>query len=1056
MHRHPAAMRAPLATRVPLPRRRTPPPTFALVALLASLFLTLPNPSPSHANPEPSPTPPPAPDAFFRDQVEPILRARCFECHSHGSGKMKGGLALDSRSGWSEGGSHGPAIIPGDPDRSLLIRAIRRTERDGAMPPESPLPPAEIDILEQWVRLGAPDPRVLELPHQIPGSNTESWWAFRPLVRPPLPDSPAAHPVDAWIAHAPAARNTADPLETADRATLLRRLSIVLHGLIPSPEEVRAFAESPLPLDTALAREIDRLLASPRYGERWARHWLDVVHFAETHGHDQDRPRDHAWPYRDYVIHALNHDKPYARFIEEQIAADTLAPDQPDLIPALGFLAAGPWDESSLRDIREDVLDREIGRYLDRDDIVANVMSTFTATTVHCARCHDHKFDPISQRDYYALQAVFAGTEKAERLYDSDPAVHAARQHWLRLQVALDRKDHATLDALIDDSLRTRQTEWELSARSGLHTWTPWTPNAWQADLPPDLDPGALPDPTPAPAPAEGPGAPDRGLRRLDDDSLLAFGPAPATNIQLVGLTVSRPGITALRLEVLPDPSLPARGPGRAENGNFHLTGFEVHARAPDEKDFKPVPLANPDASFNQDGWGIATVFDDDPLTGWGIHPQEGRRHHATFELARPGSLTPGHALRVVLRQQHGRGHTLGRFRLSFTTDAPPIRASPVPEAVATALAVPAADRTTEQRRLVTAHFLSERIARELARLPEPRRVYAGAHIFPANGGQKPLGQPREVQVLRRGEVLKPIEPAQPGALSCVAGLPARFGTDPDEGLRRAALARWLSSPHNPLTWRCIVNRVWQHHFGRGLVDTPNDFGRMGSSPVHPELLDWLAATFRDDLGGSLKRLHRLILTSNAWRQQAADPNTPSDLRPLRRRLDAESFRDSVLRFAGRLDDTMGGPSVRQFAMSPGIHVTPNVDYAAYDPDTPGGSRRSIYRFLFRTLPDPMMDLMDSPSGDQSQPVRSESFTALQAFALLNHPFVVRHSAHIAERIAATESTLPAQVRTLGELVLLRTPAPEEADDWLAHAQRHGLPSLCRLLLNSNELHFVD
>ena len=990
--------------------------------------------------------------AFFRSQVEPLLRAKCFECHSHDSGKMKGGLVLDSRSGWAEGGEHGPAIVPGQPDPSLLIQAVRRAKADLAMPPKNPLTPAEVALLEDWVRRGAQDPRVLKSDPSLAASSGANWWAIQPLKRRPVPASEEPHPVDAWITSTGV--RMANVLPGSDGASiLLRRLTIDLHGIIPTPEEVAGFKRAIGPTGAGLGKEIERLLASPRYGERWARHWLDVVHFAETHGHDQDRPRDYAWPYRDYLIDAFNSDKPYARLIQEQIAADALFPGEPNLTPALGFLAAGPWDESSLRDIREDVLDREIGRYLDRDDIVANVMSTFASVTAHCARCHDHKFDPITQRDYYALQAVFAGTEKAERLYDLDPHVHAQRQRWMRLQVALDRKDHAGVEALIAGSLRGEQEEWERSLASKPVTWNVLSPDVWFSEVPSTVDGLTRSDP---PAPSIRGASGDRGLRRLEDGSFLAFGVPPATNIYVLTAAVPVPEITALRLEVLSDPSLPSKGPGRAENGNFHLTGFEVFTGSPKGDTFSEVALANASASFNQQGWDIAKVFDDDPITGWGVHPEEGKPHVATFELGRPLALRAGDVLKVVLRQEHGRGHTLGRFRLSTTTQPPPIRASPIPDAVVKALAVTPDRRSAEERFLVSAHYLSGRVSRELEALPKPKRVYAGAHVFPPNGGQKPLGKPREVQVLRRGEILRPLEAAVPGALACVDGLTARFGAPAEESERRAALARWLSDPENPLVWRSIVNRVWHYHFGRGLVETPNDFGRMGSAPSHPELLDWLAVTFRDDLGGSLKRLHHLLLTSRAWRQFAVDPQSTDRFSPLRKRMDAESFRDSVLLLTGKLDDAMGGPSIRQFAMSPGIHVTPNVNYAAYDPDTPEGFRRSIYRFLFRTLPDPLMDAMDSPPGDLSAPTRSESFTALQAFALLNHPFVVRQSEHLATRIARESPQTREQIRLLIERVFLRSPEPGEIEAFTPHVERHGLASLGRLVLNSNEFHFVD
>lgn len=704
-------------------------------------------------------------------------------------------------------------------------------------------------MLVEWVQNGAHDPRVTNVADPM----GEPWWAVEPLIRPRVPSSRASHPIDAFLL---ASGADASLPSAADRRTLLRRLTVNLHGLLPTPEAVEAFVTDPD--SEAFTRAVDRLLASPRYGERWARHWLDVVHFAETHGHDQDRPRDSAWPYRDYLIEAFNRDTPYARFVQEQIAADALFPERPAIIPALGFLAAGPWDESSLRDIREDTLDREIGRYLDRDDMVANVFSTFAGVTVHCARCHDHKFDPVSQADYYALQAVFAGTEKAERLYDEDPALHARRQHLMRWKVALDRGDRERIEEMLSPAWRQDLVEWLASA--------------------------------------------------------------------------------------------------------------------------KPEPVA----------------------TG------------------------------------------------AVSSDAAAAKPDPVRDALAKA----PADRTAEEIRTLSAHYLRRRVEAGLEELPAPLRVYAGAHLFPDNAGQKPLGRVRPVKVLRRGEITQPLAEAEPGALSCVEGLPARFGTDLDDGARRAALAQWLSHRDNPLLWRSIVNRVWHYHFGRGLVETPNDFGRMGGEPSHPDLLDWLAVTFRDDLEGSLKRLHRLILTSRAWRQPSAPPHLATSHQPIRRRLDAETFRDSVLQISGRLDLTMGGPSVRHFAMSPGIHVTPVVDYAAFDVDAPAGSRRAIYRFLFRTLPDPLMDALDSPPGDQSAPVRSESFTALQAFALLNHPFVVRLSEHLAGHLGAIAPADP--VRQAYRAALQREPSPEEHAEARHHANAHGLASFCRLLLNSNPFHFID
>jgi hypothetical protein len=633
------------------------------------------------------------------------------------------------------------------------------------------------------------------------------WWSFRPVARPAVPRPrgvPAQWvrtPVDAFVL-AKLREKGLEPAPEADRRTLIRRLAFDLTGLPPTPAEIAAWLADTSP--DAYERLVDRLLASPHYGERWARHWMDVAHFAETHGHDQDRVRANAWPYRDYLVAAFNADTPYARFVGEQLAADVLHPDEPRLTPALGFLAAGPWDESSLRDIREDSLDRQVGYYLDRDDVVTTVMSTFASLTVQCARCHDHKFDPIPTEDYYGLQAVFAGVGRADRAYDTDPATRQRRRH-VRATLA----------------------------------------------------------------------------------------------VQLAGQGARWPAVVTA----------------------------------------------------------------------------------AGAELA----------------------------------------------------------------------------------LPPQRLVYAAARDFAPDGSHRPTPSPRPVHVLKRGDIRRPGPAAPPGAVSCLPGVPGRFDVTSVEGERRAALARWLTRPDNPLTWRSVVNRVWHYHFGRGLVETPNDFGRMGSKPTHPELLDWLACEFRDG-GGSLKTLHRLIVTSAAYRQSsrhdgraaAADADNRLLWRMPRSRLDAEQFRDAVLLASGRLDRRMGGPSDRQFAMKPGLHVTPIVEYGPFAWDRAAGHRRSVYRFVFRTLPDPFVDCLDGADASQLTAVRNVSVTAPQALALWNNDFVLVHSRALAKLLEASEADPGRRIAIACERAWGRPPTTDEAAEMRAYADRHGLASLCRLLFNANEFCFVE
>jgi hypothetical protein len=892
-------------------------------------------------------------------------------------------------------------------------------------------------------------------------STPTNHWAYEPLraVRPPVTETLIRNPVDAFI-RAKLHEAGLSSAPEADRRTLLRRVCFDLIGLPPTPEEVSAFVADTS--TNAYERVVDQLLASPRHGERWARHWMDAAHFAETHGHDQDRIRTNAWPYRDYLINAFNSDKPYARLVQEQVAGDVLFPDDPQATLALGFVAAGPWDESSLRDIREDTLDRQIARYLDRDDMVSTVMSVFTSTTVHCARCHDHKFDPIPTGDYYALQAVFAGVERANRVYDDDPKVHQRRQALMHRRRQLDRGETNLLFAA---ETRREVAAWHAANLASPVRWQTVTAQTFVS-------------------------AGGAQLVRQADDSLLATGPTPERDTYTVTAPAPDFVVTAIQLELLPDASLPKRGPGRqAENGNLHLSEFQALLFEPGTNAPRRLALRNPTADFNQDGWTIAHTLDGNEKTAWGIHPQEGQSHRAVFELKEPLALRPGATLAFVLQQLHGGGHLLGRFRLALTDAPGPVRV--LPAEIERLAGTPPEQLEAAQWRVLATFALRERIAEELASLPAPSRVYAAASDFEPDASLRPSLKPRLVQVLRRGEITKPLEEVSPGALACVAGLPARFAVpeDAEEGARRAALAEWLTDRDNPLTWRSIVNRVWQHHFGRGLVDTPNDFGRMGTAPSHPELLDWLAVWFRDEAKGSLKELHRLLVTSETYRQgsqysvisnqssvKATDgsaplntehwslntspPSTDPDNRLLARmnrtRLDAECLRDAMLQVSGRLDLRMGGPGDYQFDLQPGIHVTPRVDYTQFDVDSAAGSRRSVYRFLFRTLPDPFMDALDCPAGDQLTAARNNSVTVQQALALWNNAFAVRQAEHLAARLAAEANSVEAQIQRAFELTLGRAATAGELADFTAHTQQHGLANCCRLLFNSNEFVFVN
>lgn len=977
---------------------------------------------------------------FGRD-IQPIFQRACYSCH--GPGKQQSGYRLDAReTALNAGDAYAPNIVPGRSADSPLIQFVAGTG-DVRMPPEEGkrLTDDEVGLLRAWIDRGANWPA--ELSAELP--DTANWWAFQPLQRPDWPayqDHRTRQPLDVFVG-ARLAEEGLEPVPPADRGPLLRRLYFDLIGLPPAPDDVAEFAADPRP--DACERWVDKLLASPRYGERWARHWLDAAHFAETHGHDQDRVREHAWPYRDYLIDALNSDLPYDRFVQEQVAGDVLFPDDPQGIVALGFLAAGPWDESSLRDIREDTIDRQIARYLDRDDVVATVMNTFVSLTVQCARCHDHKFDPISQRDYYALQAVFAGVDRANRVFDPDPEVHRRRRDLLHRKALLAGRDPELLAALLSPENELRVADWERRRR------VEWTV----------LDACDL-------SSSEG-----ATLTKRADGSVVSTGLRPERDTYTAEVSSPLPRITAVRLEVLTDDSLPQHGPGRQENGNLHLSEFELYVSGQES----PLPFARATSDFDQAGWGIARANDQQKDTAWGIFPQVGQPHVAVFELREPLSPMSATRLRFALHQLHGGGHLIGRFRLSVTDQNPPLPIDLLPESIVATMQVPRAQRTPSQRQELAVFLCQEELEQALAALPLPARVYAAASDFEPDGSHKPTAAPRLVQVLHRGDIHQPRELAQPGALTLVRGLPARF-TAPElqglarasagsnsqqEGWRRAALARWLTDRRNPLTWRSAVNRVWHHHFGQGLVTSVNDFGHMGDLPSHPALLDWLAADLRDE-GQSLKNLHRRIVTSATYRQasqgltqqSAVDASNRWLWRMPRTRLDAECIRDSVLAVSDRLDLRMGGPSDRQFDLQPGIHVTPKVDYSKFDLDSRAGRRRSVYRFLFRTLPDPFLDTLDCPSGESLTPVRHNSVTVQQALAVWNNSFVVRQCEHTAARLEAVPGSLSERVERLVWLAFARGPSKSELSTMSQYAEEHGLANLTRVLFNSNEFLFVN
>ena len=959
----------------------------------------------------------------FVREVQPIFKQHCYECH--GAKKQKSDYRLDIKTTALTGGAeHAANIVPGKSAESPLFRFVSGADEKITMPPKSKLSSAEVDVIKRWIDAGAVWPEGVDVAKV---EDRLDWWSFKPLVK-------KEGGIDEFI-RAKLTEHGLKPTPAADSHTLIRRLYFDLTGLPPAPSEMERYAALPY------EKLVDDLLASPRYGERWARHWLDLVHYGETHGYDKDKPRMNAWPYRDYVIRALNSDKPYARFIEEQIAGDVLHPGTTDGITALGFISAGPWDLIGHAEVPESKLDGKIARHLDRDDMVQNTLGAFCSLTVGCAQCHYHKFDPISQEDYYSLQAVFAAIDRTDVNYYPDDAsmqkfvgLEQQRQKTAASITALEEplkqkagEAYTALTKRIDGAAeKASSTNPNVKPDFGYHSAIAMDQNTvkWvQVDLGKSVeiqrivlkpcydDFGGI---------GGGFGFPVRFKVEASDD------PTFKTGVTLIWRKhdstfmndFKNPGLTPFETGTAGDDGVIGRyvrvtAVKLAERKNdyiFALSEMEIYAdkKGPNLAEGRPVTAL--------DSIEAAPRWQKENLTD-GIAPEARTQEDKQKLISERDALLLAQA-DVAMRQQ--------------LTDA------------------------RKQRTVIDA---------EIAKLPKPGKVYAGAihtgtGTFRGTGNEG--GKPRVIQVLKRGDIKQPAKEVGPqGIIALSAAFHDEYHLSGEgESARRAALAKWITDKNNVLTWRSIVNRVWQYHFGRGLVDTANDFGRMGGRPSHPELLDWLAITFRDELGGSLKRLHKLIVMSETYRQ-SSDKAEPSDANNVflshqnRRKLDAESIRDSILAVSGKLDLSMGGPSFQDFVIEKPQH-SPHYEYQLHDPEDPKSWRRSIYRFIVRSQQQPFMTTLDCADPSMRVEKRNESLSPLQALAMMNNGLVVAMAKHFAERVTKEARGLEAQTRHAFALALSRNPTPDEIQPLLEYAQREGLENTCRVILNLNEFSFVD
>lgn len=976
----------------------------------------------------------------FAEQVAPIFERRCLSCHNEQ--QRKGSFSLQTAEAVLDSGM----IESGNPAESHLIEVITPQNGTAKMPKDAdPLSDQEIEILRNWIAEGAKWPEGLVLNESK--VTDFDWWSLRRLKQPSIPELNSAWvstPVDAFILATLQAKGLT-PSPVADRRTLIRRLYFDLVGLPPTPEETAAFVGDPDP--EAYQKLVDRLLASPHYGERWARHWLDVVKYADTCGYDKDKLRPNAWPYRDYVIRSFNEDKPYARFVQEQVAGDVLFPGEPDGILGLGFIAAGPWDHIGHVEVPEAKLDGKVARNLDRDDMVSNTLNTFCSVTIQCARCHNHKFDPFTQQHYYGLQSLFAAVDRSDRPYDLDPEIEM-QKHQLSTQIASWKSELKSIEQEISTAggdelatLRKKITELEgkqqiqKAPEFGYHSAIAASPDTvkWvEIELPEPADIQQIilhPCHDDYAGIGSGFGFPVRF--KIEATS------TPASEDQSAWTTVfdqttedyTNPGLTPLIVNCNLQQVLRVRLTATRlveRKSDFILALAELELRTFDSN---LAPQNN--SSTEPPGTNLALSGTVNALDSIEAFPRWSKQNLIDGKWAAPEDP----ASYVALAEM-----TLKRDRILKTLETP--------------------ERVERRSHLQKSVQEAEK---QLNSLPEGAMVYAAATHFPTRGSFKATeGKLRDIRILHRGEITQPGETAQP----CVLPLSATDDGVLDESLteseRRAELAHWLTREDHPLVWRSIVNRIWQYHFGQGIVATPNDFGRMGIQPTHPELLDWLACQFRDQ-GQSFKALHRLIVLSSVYQQQSTHDPARAEIdganqylwRMNRRRLEAEEIRDSILSVSGVLDQTMGGPGYYLFELEKPEH-SPHYEYHKFDPADPKSHRRSIYRFVVRSQPDPWMTTLDCADSSQSTPRRNETLTSLQALTLLNNQFNLVMAEKMTSRIRAQATSLPEQVTLAIQLMTQREPTEVEREELVGYANRFGLNNLCRFLFNLSEFVYLD
>jgi len=1105
--------------------------------------------------------PPPAGHMVdFVREIQPIFQQRCLSCHN--GAKQRGGLRLDVKAAAMKGGeSFAPAIVAGKSAESPLVRLVAGLEEGLLMPPEGDRLTAEqIGLLRAWIDQGAKWPEAASST-----DDSAAHWSFRPIQRSTIPQNhlAARNPVDAFVIAALPGGLT--PSREADRTTLIRRVTVDLIGLPPSPDDVAEFVSDAHP--DAYERLIDRLLASPHFGERWGRHWLDVVRFAESDGFETNQPRPNAWPYRDYVIRAFNEDKPYQQFIQEQLAGDVLSVNE-----ATGFIVGGAWDRVKSPDPGLTAQQRADELH----DMVSTAGSAFLGLTVGCARCHNHKFDPISQTDYYAMKAIFAGVQHGDRpikppdFQQREQQIAAVKDELSKIESALrafeplafvgSGRTPQTL-LLDDDSLEqttpTQTSVTQLAPRIGLEphrggtargqasdpgdarhfpnlgrnysywnkvpgrdvfAWNPrvagafhvwiswgcgWNTHAADARYLLDLD-GDLTTRNDQREIAQvdqrkfadGAGGNDQQPLWSGFFDLGVHEFTTSTKLILRGGETDAYVTADMLCLQEAQRGEPTQSPARTVLGNsLPRLRSSVHRKANTER-FRPITAKYLRFIVEQTNNGSQPCLDELEVFTTGTVT----KNVARDAIATSSSNLPGyeiHQLKHVNDGRYGNGASWisneagrGWIQLEFAapveidrvlwsrdrlengqfTDRIPTRyrieaglSAEVMFVVATSddrlpternlTSIPTRIGLAEHEQLEANQLAQRQISLEstLRRLTEMRQVYAGRFVSP-----EPTFR------FHRGDPLQPKEPVAPAGLASF-GSEFKLPLDAPETTRRLQLAQWMTDSGHPLTARVFANRLWQFHFGQGLVTTPSDFGRNGAKPSHPQLLDWLASELSSPAttaGASPKRIHRLMLNSATYRQDGAaraegmqaDAGSRMLWRFPPRRLEAEPLRDAILAVSGNLDDRMGGPGFDLFE--------PNTNYVkVYNSRQefgPSEWRRMVYQSKPRMQLDDTFGQFDCPDAGQITPKRTSSITALQALNLLNSAFIVQQSNLFAGRLRREASAdTNGQVRRAFQLTFLRDPTADEQAASVEFIQAHGLSAFCRAMLNANEFLFV-